>query len=246
MDGVCKTFGRKTALDRADLELMEGEVLGLVGDNGAGKSTMLKILAGVLAMDAGRIMVAGETARIDSPRRARALGIEMVYQDLALCASMTVWENVFLGRYLTRPLPLTRLPILDKRRMADEASLALRELGIALASVQEPVRNLSGGEQQAVAMSRCLISRPSVVLLDEPTASMAVWEKDKVLRMILGLKEKGCAVIMVTHNLPELFRVADRALVLKEGRSIWCGPLAGMGPEDLAQMMFAGRNRGGS
>lgn len=235
---ICKGFGGKVALDHASLALMEGEVLGLVGDNGAGKSTMLKILSGALHKDAGEIFVNGKKTRISSPRDARSLGIEMVYQDLGLCGSMNVWENVFLGRYLTKSFCRTWISVLDKRRMASETRLALTELDIDLRRLHEPIRNLSGGEQQAVAMCRSLVSRPKVVLLDEPTASMAVRGKEKILKKVVGLKQGGCSAIMVTHNLPEIFQVADRVLVMKEGRSIWCGALCGMDQDDLAGLMF--------
>lgn len=246
MSRICKSFGGKTALDGACLKLMDAEILGMVGDNGAGKSTLLKILAGVLPKDSGEVFVKGQQVHIGSPRLARNLGIEMVYQDLALCGSMSVWENVFLGRYLTRAVPFTLFRVLDKKRMEKETRLAMTGLGIDLTSVRLPVRGLSGGEQQAVAMCRCLISPPQVVLLDEPTASMAIWEKERILKVILGLKERKCSVIMVTHDLDEVLQIADRVLVLKEGRDIWCGPVGGMNAKELAQMMFAGKRTMGS
>jgi len=241
MDRISKSFNGKTALENAVLELMQGEILGLVGDNGAGKSTMLKILSGVLLKDDGKIFVHRKKVRINSPGQSRALGIEMVYQDLSLCLSLTVWENIFLGRYLTIHFRKAVIPILNKRRMAEDARQILKSMGIDLPNIHEPVRNLSGGEQQAVAICRCLLFRPHVILLDEPTASMAIWEQKRVLEMIHNLKKQGRSIVMVTHNLQELFQVADRALVLKEGRSIWCGSLAGIKPDDLAQMMFVGK-----
>ena len=241
MEGICKYFGEKVALEHASIELHEGEVLGLVGDNGAGKSTLLKTLAGVFPKDSGDIFIKGRKVRINSPRQSRSLGIEMVYQDMSLCGSLNAWENIYLGRYHTHPLRRSLLPILDKRSMARKALQSLRNLGIDLTDINGPVRNLSGGQQQAVAICRCQLFRPGVILLDEPTASMGMAEREKVLDMILDLKDQGSSIIMVTHNLQELFQVADRALVVKEGRSIWCGPLEGMEPENLAQMMFVGR-----
>lgn len=145
MSRICKSFGGKTALDGACLKLMDAEILGMVGDNGAGKSTLLKILAGVLPKDSGEVFVKGQQVHIGSPRLARNLGIEMVYQDLALCGSMSVWENVFLGRYLTRAVPFTLFRVLDKKRMEKETRLAMTGLGIDLTSVRLPVRGLSGG-----------------------------------------------------------------------------------------------------
>jgi len=241
MKKIRKRFGGRIALDRAELCLHQGSILGLVGDNGAGKSTMLKILAGVLKPDAGEIVIRGRKAVIESPAASRGLGIEMVYQDLSLCESMSVWENLFLGRYATRGLIASWLPILDKGRMARETAVVLAGLGIRLPDVHRPVGHLSGGERQAVAIGRCLLFHPRIVLLDEPTASMALWEREKILDLIRLLKEQGCAIIMVTHNLGELFKVADRAAVLKEGRTIWQGALAGMAPDDLARMMFLGK-----
>jgi len=240
MEGIGKRFGGKVALEHADLELQEGEILGLVGDNGAGKSTLLKILSGSIRLDSGDIRLFDRKVVIDSPRHSRELGIEMVSQDLSLCRSQTVWENIYLGRFLTRPFLRRLFPVLSKREMSNQALRHLRQIGVGLENMNEPIRNLSGGEQQAVALCRSLLFRPRVILLDEPTASMALWEKQKILRLMLDLKEQGHSLIMVTHNLQDLFQVADRALVLKEGRRIWCGPLMGMKPEELAHLMFAG------
>ena len=241
MKDTQKRFGRKIALDRAELSLRQGEILGLVGDNGAGKSTMLKVLSGVLKKDAGEIFIDGERVRIDSPIHSRELGIEMVYQDFSLCESLTVWENVYLGRYETRNIFMSMVSILDKHKMARKTIEILKSFGINLSDVNVPVRNLSGGERQAVAICRCLLFHPKIILLDEPTASMALWEQEKILDLIRTLKTRGRSIIMVTHNLQELFLVADRALVLKEGRAIWQGPLENMVPDDLARMMFLGK-----
>ena len=239
--GIAKRFGAKVALDKAELRLLPGEILGLVGDNGAGKSTLLKILSGVLKRDAGEICLEGRPVRIDAPSHSRDLGIEMVYQDLSLCGSLNVWENVFLGRYRARPPFEKLLAILDKKRMARLAEEAMAALGIGRFDVNTPVRNLSGGQQQAVAICRCLLFDPRVILLDEPTASMAVREREKVLELIRDFSRQGRSVIMVTHNLQELFKVANSAAVLKEGRTIWQGSLTGLDPDDVARMMFVGR-----
>ena len=165
----------------------------------------------------------------------------MVYQDLSLCESLSVWENVYLGRYETSNLLGPLLPILDKRKMARRTRDTLCELGITLPHVHMPVRNLSGGERQAVAICRCLLFHPGVILLDEPTASMALWEQEKILDLIRTLKSHGRSIIMVTHNLRELFQVADRTAVLKEGRTIWQGSLEKLAPDELARMMFTGK-----
>jgi len=241
MKNIQKSFDSKKALNNADMTLQRGEILGLVGDNGAGKSTLLKVLAGVLPMDQGTMIMDGKPVQIPSPRHARALGIEMVYQDLCLCGNMSIWENMFLGRYRTHALRKRLFPFLDKSCMKAQAGRTLRELGIDLSDMNQPIRTLSGGEQQAVAISRCLLFQPRIVLLDEPTASMAAWEQNRVLEMVRKLKAQGCSVIVVTHNLPEIFEVADRVLVLKKGESIWCGHTVDLTPKSLAQRMFVGK-----
>ena len=242
MDKIAKRFGGKLALRDAWLELRSREVLGVVGDNGAGKSTLLKVLAGVLFADKGTILLRGRPVAIRSPRDAQALGVEMVYQDFALCANMTVWENVYLGRTLRASIKGWKTPFLAKAAMRSHVLEILHELGIELNSINEPVRNLSGGQQQAVAFCRSLLFNPTVLLLDEPTASMAVLEQEKILGFTRRFRERGKSVVMVTHNLNELFEIADRALVLKESRTIWTGPLQGLTPGDLAHMMFVGRS----
>lgn len=242
MENIGKRFDGKVALDGAWLELQGPEILGVVGDNGAGKSTLLKVLAGVVIPDQGAVFVRGKLVTIRSPRESQALGIEMVYQDFSLCPSLTVWENAFLGRYLHRSLKSHKMPFLAKATMRERVRDILQQLGINLSNLDDPIRNLSGGQQQAVAVCRSLLFQPEVLLLDEPTASMAVVEQEKILGVIRGFRERGKAVVMVTHNLTELFQVADRAMVLKEGRTIWCGPLDGLIPGDLAHLMFVGRS----
>lgn len=238
---IRKSFGAKRALDGADLTLNQGEVLGLVGDNGAGKSTLLKVLSGDIRRDSGEIILKGRKAELGRPDRARSQGVEMVYQDLSLCGSMTVYENVFLGRYLTKPLLGFLFPVLHKRAMADRTGEILDRLGLDTVSPHQPVGNLSGGEQQAVALGRCLLFTPEVILLDEPTASLAVKEQQRILGIIRELRDQGRSQIVVSHNLEEIFQVADRVAVLKEGRTVWTGPLDGMSTEDLARLMFLGK-----
>ena len=241
MENISKRYGRKMALDGACLDLNEGEVLGLVGDNGAGKTTILKILSGVEQMDGGGIFIQDEKARISSPAVSRELGIEMVYQDLALCRNMTIWENIYLGRYLFRSFGRWPLPLLDKKRMARGAAQVLETIGVDIADTNQPIKNLSGGEQQAVAISRCVLFAPRIVLLDEPTASMAQWEKEKIHNTLIRLKSEGRSLIVVAHDLGEIFHVSDRITVLKEGTTVWSGPARDIGPKDVAQLMFVGK-----
>ena len=241
MKGIQKQFGQKRALDCVGLSLFTGEILGLVGDNGAGKSTLLKVLAGVVKKNAGEIFIKGTPVNITSPIQSRELDIEMVYQDFSLCESLSVWENVYLGRYETRSCFRFCVPVLNKRKMVKKTIGILKSFGITLSDVNVPVRNLSGGERQAVAICRSLLFHPEIILLDEPTASMALWEQEKILELICTLRAQGRSIIMVTHNLGELFQIADRALVLKEGRDIWQGSLEEITPDDLARMMFLGK-----
>lgn len=245
MRGIRKGFGNRVALDGAELTLQRGEILGLVGDNGAGKSTLLKILSGVIRADEGEIRIDGVPVSIRSPRRSRGLGIEMVFQDLSLCERLTVWENMYLGRYESRGHRAIPFRVLDKGRMSRRSLDLLAGMGIVLRNADIPVQDLSGGERQAVAIGRCLLLEPKILLLDEPTASMAVWERERILELLRHLTRVGRSMIMVTHNLEELFKVAHRAVVLKEGRTVrQGGPLDDMAPEDLVRMMFLGKAQG--
>jgi ABC-type sugar transport system ATPase subunit len=220
MRGITKAFGAVQALAGVDLELAAGEVLGLVGDNAAGKSTLMKVLTGVHQPDAGEIVFAGRAVRFDSPRDSRAVGIEMIYQNLALAPNLDVVGNVFLGREVTRKALPHAIEWLDERRMEADTWALLRRLQITIESVRKPVRRLSGGQQQAVAIARAVAFQARVVIMDEPTASLAVTEVAKVLDLIVQLREKGVAVILISHRLQDVFTVADRVMVLRGGRGV--------------------------
>ena len=198
MRGIAKEFGPVRALRGVDLRLSAGEVLGLVGDNGAGKSTLMKILAGAYRPDAGQILLNGKKVSFSSPQESRQRGIEMVYQDLALAGNLTVAANIFLGRELSRPALGGMVKRLDHRRMAEEASSLLSRLKIEINSVEDCVENLSGGQRQAVAIARSSGFDAQVVIMDEPTAALAVKEVTKVLDLIRTLRDRGVAVILVT------------------------------------------------
>ena len=217
MEGISKYFGEVVALEDVDLELRRGEVLALVGDNGAGKSTLIKCLAGVHEPDAGRIRVDGAEVEIETPRDAKALGIETAYQDLALAGNLSVTQNVFLGREETTAFE-GLFGILDKDAMEERAAELLADLAIDI-DPGATVRDLSGGERQLVALSRTLLSDPEVIIMDEPTSALSVEGAERVLDLIDRLRDQGISIILISHNLEYTRQVADRVQVLFHGRN---------------------------
>ena len=218
--GVAKHFGRVVALREANFELRDSEVHAIVGDNGAGKSTLIKIISGVFGPDAGELLLDGRRVTIGSPREARTLGIETVYQDLALADHLDASANLFLGREELLPPPLSWFGFLDKKAMRRRAEEEMRHLKIGMKSVEQPVLSLSGGQRQAVAVARAIAWGTRIVIMDEPTAALGVRESAMVLELIKEVRSHGLAVIMISHNLPEVFAVADRITVLRLGRTI--------------------------
>jgi ribose transport system ATP-binding protein len=215
MRDVRKSFGALQVLRGVDLDLFAGEIVALLGDNGAGKSTLMKVLAGALAPDSGEIRLNGSPVRYQSPGEARALGIEMVYQDLALCDSLDAAHNLFLGREPTRSLAC--FAFVDRSRMYVEAQRALDDLHIVVRSLKTPIRFLSGGQRQSIAIGRAVSFRPKILILDEPTAALAVREVEKVLALIQTLRAQGVSVVLITHRLQDVFRACDRIVILYEG-----------------------------
>jgi simple sugar transport system ATP-binding protein len=213
MRDVHKRFGAIQALLGVTLQVGAGEVVGIAGDNGAGKSTLMQILAGAVIPDTGDIQLDGESVRLASPRHARDLGIGMVYQDLALCEHLDVASNLFLGR---EPKRLGGL-FLDARQMHMRAREQLDALNIKIRLTRVPVRNLSGGQRQAVAIARAVTFNPRILILDEPTAALAVTEVETVLDLIRTVSERGVSVILITHRLADFFQVCDRIYVMYEG-----------------------------
>jgi simple sugar transport system ATP-binding protein len=237
MRGIRKRYGTIEALRGVDLTLGPGEVLGLVGDNAAGKSTLTKILAGAEIPDSGEIFVDGRAVRFASPADARRQRIEMVYQDLSLCDSIDVAGNLFLGREPVRPL--AGVNFLDSRRMHDDAAKVLETLDIRVPSTRLRVGGLSGGQRQSVAIGRAAAFDPAVLIMDEPTSALAVAEVEAVLRLIRRVSERGVSVILITHRLQDLFRVCDRIMVMYEGRNVAERAVGETGLEEIVRLIVA-------
>ena len=220
--GLVKRFGKVVAIDHADFDLKPGEILGVIGDNGAGKSTMIKILAGALRPDAGEVLMDGRPVHFRSPLDARAAGIETVYQNLALSPALTVAENMFLGRERRRPgLVGAFFRPLDRAGMRREARERLTTLGLlTVQSVDQPVETLSGGQRQGIAVARATAFGTRVVIMDEPTAALGVKESRKVLELMLDVKRRGLPIVLISHNMPHVFEVADRVHIHRLGRRI--------------------------
>jgi len=219
--GLVKTFGRVVGLDGVDIDLYPGEVLAVIGDNGAGKSTLIKCLTGALVPDAGEIRLDGRVVHFRRPQDAREAGIETVYQTLAVAPALDIAANLYLGRERRRPGPLgSWLRMLDKKGMRADAAKALTELGIGtLQNMAQPVETLSGGQRQAVAVARAAAFGSKVLVLDEPTAALGVRESNQVLKLIGEVRARGLPVILISHNMPHVFEVADRIHIQRLGRS---------------------------
>ncbi|OFX23693.1 MAG: sugar ABC transporter ATP-binding protein [Anaeromyxobacter sp. RBG_16_69_14] len=217
--GLVKRYGHVTALDGADFLLLPGEILAVIGDNGAGKSTLIKALSGAVIPDAGEILLDGKLVHFQSPLDARRQGIETVYQDLAVAPAMNIAENLFLGRELRRAGPLgSVLGMLDKRRMLSEATSHMQSLKIGIRSMKQAVETLSGGQRQGVAVARSAAFARHVVIMDEPTAALGVKEGNMVLELIRRVRDRGLPVILVSHNMPHVFEVADRIHIARLGK----------------------------
>jgi ABC-type sugar transport system ATPase subunit len=237
MSGISKSFGPVRALEKVDLTLNQCEVLGLVGDNAAGKSTLMKIMSGAYQPDEGQILWEGQPVRFDSPHQARELGIEMVYQDFALSGNLHIAANIFLGRELSRSYLGGIFRFLDDKAMEEEARKLLDRLRIDIKSVRLRVENLSGGQRQAVAIGRATAFNARAVIMDEPTASLAVKEVGKVLDLIRHLKTQGVSVILISHRLQDVFTVADRIMVLKHGVNVGALRTAETNMDEIVSLM---------
>lgn len=234
LQGIAKSFGAVQALDGMDLEIGVGEVVGLMGDNGAGKSTLTKIIAGNFPPTAGGITLDGEAVAFPNPAAARARGIEVMYQDLAIAENLTAAANVFLGRELTRRIGPFR--VLDHGAMNRRAGELFRELKSETRAA-DVVRQMSGGQRQAVAIARTRLARSKLVLMDEPTAAISVRQVAEVLELIRRLRDAGTAVMLISHRMPDVFEVCSRVVVMRRGRKVADKPVAQSSPEEVTGLI---------
>ena len=235
MRGISKSFGPVRALANVDLTLEPGEILGLVGDNSAGKSTLMKILTGAYQRDFGEILIDGEPVHFRSPHESRALGIEMIYQDFALCGNLDVGQNIFLGRW-----PLRFGLFVDRARMNREARTILNRLKVDVNSVHQKVESLSGGRQQSVAIARAISFDPKVVVFDEPTANLSAPATRRMLETMLELKRHNVTQIIISHRMNDIFEVGDRVMVLKRGEKVGERAIAQTSEKEVLELIVSG------
>jgi D-xylose transport system ATP-binding protein len=238
MRGICKRYGGVQALDHVDFTIYPAEIHALVGDNAAGKSTLIKILSGAVVADEGAITFAGQPAHIRTPRDAKDLGIETVYQDLALADNLDVAANLFLGREVNLTGALA--PFLDIGRMVREARSLLDRLKIHLPDIRQKVRTMSGGQRQCVAIARSVYFNARLIVLDEPTAALGVKETQKILDLIAEMREQGLSIVMISHNLNQVFDLCDRITVMKTGRVAGTRRIGETSREEVVRMILTG------
>jgi D-xylose transport system ATP-binding protein len=234
--GITKSFGSVQALSDVDFEVLPGEVMALVGDNGAGKSTLIKSIAGIHATDSGEILFEGEQVNISGPKDAAKLGIEVVYQDLALCDNLDVVQNMYLGREAHDLFQRLKEPVMEQKTAETMKSLRVT----TIRSIRQPVATLSGGQRQSVAVARAVMWNSKVVILDEPTAALGVAQTEQVLALVKRLAEQGIAVVLISHNLHDIFEVADRIAVLRLGRNVGLYERASTTTQEVVAAITAG------
>jgi len=217
--GLTKRFGGLTAVDEMDFNVRAGEVVAVLGDNGAGKSTLIKMISGVYQPDGGEIYVMGEESKIHTPMDALSLGIETIYQDLALAENLNVYSNIFLGREKTKKV-LGLFKVIDHQYMYAESQNILHKLDIVIPSLRNSVRSLSGGQRQAVAISRSIYWNAKLLIMDEPTAALGVAQQHQVLELVKSLKDHGIGIIIISHQMQDVFAVADRLVIMRRGKKV--------------------------
>jgi len=234
---ITKRFGGLVAVDNVSMDVNVGEVVGLVGDNGAGKSTLIKMVSGVYQPDGGEIYFDGKLVNFANPREARDSGIETIYQDLALCENLDVGSNIFMGRELKRPYLGGLIHTLDRSEMRDEAATVLSRLDIQIPSLTQQIRNLSGGQRQTVAITRAIYWNAKLMIMDEPTAALGVPEQRKLLALVRTLCGQGVPIIIISHNMQDVFAVADRIVVLRRGQKVGERMASETTPDEIVSLM---------
>jgi simple sugar transport system ATP-binding protein len=241
MRAVCKSFGPVRALNDVNLRLDPGEILGLVGDNSAGKSTLMKILTGAYQRDSGEIFVEGDPVHFRSPHESRERGIEMIYQDFALCGNLDVGQNIFLGRW-----PLRFGLFVDRARMNRDSREILNRLKVDVNSVHQKVESLSGGRQQSVAIARAISFDPKVVIFDEPTANLSAPATRRLLETMIELKRHNVAQVIISHRMNDIFEVGDRVMVLKRGENVGERMVASTSEREVLELIVSGAPKSSS
>jgi ABC-type sugar transport system ATPase subunit len=234
---LTKRFGGLVAVDDVSAEIHAGEVVGLVGDNGAGKSTLIKMISGVYQPNDGDIFFESKRVTFAGPREARDMGIETIYQDLALAENLDVGSNIFLGREIKNRLIGGAINTLNRSKMRDESSKVLKRLDIHIPSLSQQIRNLSGGQRQGVAIARAIYWNAKMVIMDEPTAALGVSEQRKVLTLVRTLASQGVPVIIISHNMQDIFAVADRIVILRRGKKVGEQVAAETTPDQIVSLM---------
>jgi len=245
MKNISKAFGAVRALQNVDFEVMPAEVVGLVGDNAAGKSTLMKVLSGAYVADHGEICVNGKSVHISNPVDSRNLGIEMLYQNFALAGNINIYQNIFLGRELTRDYCFGLFKILNKKEMATRSIDLISKLKIDIHQVHKKVRELSGGQQQSVAIARVIAFNARLIIMDEPTANLGIREVERLLDLIQRLKDQGISIIFISHRMDDIFSVGDRVIVLKRGRRVGMRYIRETTPKEVVRLIVSGESEEG-
>jgi ribose transport system ATP-binding protein len=241
--GIAKSYGAVVANADIDLDVFKGDVLALCGDNGAGKSTLIKIVSGALEPSSGSMHLRQDAVTFGSPYDALTKGVATIYQDLALAPRLSIYENLFMGGELTRSFGLPFVKILDKPRMKRDARTYLSRLAVDIEDTGRPIAGLSGGQRQAVAISRALHWNADIIIMDEPTAALGVRETAQVLDLIARLRAEGHTIILISHNMADVVKVASRVAILRSGRKIIDRPLGDLTADDLSHMIMTGRDK---